>query len=116
MCILRISAATAGSLIGGAFVAVVGLILALFLAAPLSFLPGDVGRYAPLVTALVLGLVGATAGIVKRNELGAFAQGVRGRSRERGVDARVLLDTSVIIDGRIADVVRRGFVRGTLLA
>jgi len=113
--VARIRAAHAGDLIGGAFGAAVGLILALFLAFPLSFLPGDVGRYAPLVTALVLGLVGATAGTVKRNELGAFAQGVRGRTRVRGVDARVLLDTSVIIDGRIADVVRSGFVQGTLI-
>src|SRR5881409_859199 len=98
--VARIRAAQAGDLIGGAFGAAVGLILALFLAFPLSFLPGEVGRYAPLVTALVLGLVGATAGAVKRNELSAFAQGVRGVRRDRA-DARVLLDTSVIIDGRV---------------
>jgi uncharacterized protein YacL len=110
----RIRAASAGDLVGGAFGAAVGLILALFLAFPLSFLPGDIGRYAPLVTAVILGVVGATAGTVKRNDLGALAQGVRGR-RERATDARVLLDTSVIIDGRIADVVKSGFVRGTLI-
>ena len=107
-------AASGGDLIGGAFGAAVGLILALFLAFPLSFLPGDIGRYAPLVTAVVLGVIGATAGAVKRNELSAFAQGVRGVRRDRA-DARVLLDTSVIIDGRVADVVRSGFVRGTLI-
>jgi uncharacterized protein YacL len=107
-------AASGADLIGGAFGGAVGLILALFLAFPLSFLPGDIGRYAPLVTAVVLGVIGATAGAVKRNELSAFAQGVRGVRRDRA-DARVLLDTSVIIDGRVADVVRSGFVRGTLI-
>jgi uncharacterized protein YacL len=107
-------AASGADLVGGAFGAAVGLILALFLAFPLSFLPGDIGRYAPLVTAVVLGVIGATAGAVKRNELSAFAQGVRGVRRDRA-DARVLLDTSVIIDGRVADVVRSGFVRGTLI-
>jgi uncharacterized protein YacL len=107
-------AASGADLVGGAFGAAVGLILALFLAFPLSFLPGDIGRYAPLVTAVVLGAIGATAGAVKRNELSAFAQGVRGVRRDRA-DARVLLDTSVIIDGRVADVVRSGFVRGTLI-
>jgi uncharacterized protein YacL len=66
------------------------------------------------VTAVVLGVIGATAGAVKRAELGAFAEGVRGVRRDRA-DARVLLDTSVIIDGRVADVVRSGFVRGTLI-
>ena len=107
-------AASGGDLIGGAFGAAVGLMLALFLAFPLSFLPGDIGRYAPLVTAVVLGVIGATAGAVKRNERSAFAQGVRGVRRDRA-DARVLLDTSVIIDGRVADVVRSGFVRGSLI-
>src|SRR5437773_5497403 len=107
-------AASGGDLIGGAFGAAVGLILALFLAFPLSFLPGDIGRYAPLVTAVVLGVIGATAGAVERAELGAIAEGVRGGRRDRA-DARVLLDTSVIIDGRVADVVRSGFVRGTLI-
>jgi uncharacterized protein YacL len=108
-------AASGGDLIGGAFGGAVGLILALFLAFPLSFLPGDIGRYAPLLTAVVLGVMGATAGAVKRNELGAFAQGVRGNRKSGTADARVLLDTSIIIDGRIADVVRSGFVRGTLI-
>ena len=110
----RIRAAQAGDLIGGAFGAAIGLMLALFLAFPLSFLPGAIGRYAPLVTAVVLGVIGATAGAVKRNDLSAFAQGVRGVRRSTA-DARVLLDTSIIIDGRIADVVRSGFVRGTLI-
>src|SRR5205823_1525401 len=108
-------AASGGDLIGGAFGAAVGLMLALFLAFPLSFLPGDIGRYAPLVTAVVLGAMGATAGAVKRNELGAFAQGVRGSRKSGTTDARLLLDTSIIIDGRIADVVRAGYVRGTLI-
>jgi uncharacterized protein YacL len=108
-------AASGGDLIGGAFGGAVGLILALFLAFPLSFLPGDIGRYAPLVTAVVLGVMGATAGAIKRNELGAFAQGVRGNRKSGTADARLLLDTSIIIDGRIADVVRSGFVRGTLI-
>jgi len=89
--------------------------LALFLAFPLSFLPGEIGRYAPLVTAVVLGVIGATAGAVKRNDLSAFAQGVRGIRRGSTHDAKVLLDTSIIIDGRISDVVRAGFVRGTLI-
>ena len=110
----RIRAASAGDLIGGAFGAAIGLMLALFLAFPLPFLPGEIGRYAPLVTAVVLGVIGATAGAVKRNDLSAFAQGVRGVRRSTA-DARVLLDTSIIIDGRIADVVRSGFVRGTLI-
>ena len=113
--VARIQATSATTLVGGAFGAGVGLILALFLAFPLSFLPGELGRYGPLIGAATLGIVGATAGTLKRNDLGALVREVRGRGRERTTDARVLLDTSVIIDGRVADVVRSGFVRGTLV-
>jgi uncharacterized protein YacL len=113
--VARIRATSAGDLVGGALGGGVGLILALFLAFPLSFLPGELGRYAPVLGAALLGLVGATAGAVKRNEVAALARDVRGRGRDRSAEARVLLDTSVIIDGRIADVVRSGFVRGTLV-
>ena len=86
----------------------------LFLAFPLSFLPGELGRFAPLAGAVVLSLLGATAGTIKRADLQAWVREVRGGRRER-VGERVLLDTSVIIDGRIADVVRAGFLRGTLV-
>ncbi|TMF25273.1 MAG: PIN domain nuclease [Chloroflexi bacterium] len=113
--VARIRAAQAGDLLGGALGGGFGLILALFLALPLSFLPGELGRYAPIIGAVILGLVGAAAGTIKRNDLASFVQEVRGRGRERASEARLLLDTSVIIDGRIADVVRSGFVRGTLI-
>ena len=115
--VARIQAASAATLVGGAFGAGVGLILALFLALPLSFLPGELGRYAPIVGAAILGLIGATAGTVKRGDLAALLRELRGRGRDRdrAGEPRVLLDTSVIIDGRIADVVRSGFVRGTLI-
>ena len=113
--VARIRATSAGDLVGGALGAGVGLILALFLAFPLSFLPGELGRYAPVVGAAILGLVGATAGTVKRNELAGVARDLRGSRRDRAGDPRLLLDTSVVIDGRIADVVRAGFVRGTLI-
>ena len=112
----RIREAQAGDLVGGAFGAGVGLVLALFLAFPLSFLPGDLGRFAPVVGAATLGLIGAAAGAIKRNELGTLVREIRGPRRDRATaDQRVLLDTSVIIDGRVADVVRSGFVRGTLI-
>ena len=111
----RIREASAGDLVSGAFGAGVGLVLALFLAFPLSFLPGELGRFAPIVAAVALGLSGATAGIIKRGDLAGFAREVRLGRRERGGVQRLLLDTSVIIDGRVADIVRAGFIRGTLL-
>ena len=111
----RIRATSAGEIVGGAFGAGAGLVLALFLAFPLSFLPGDVGRYAPLIGAIILGIAGGAAGTLKRAELGALVRDVRGRQDASIGRERALLDTSVIIDGRIADVVKAGFIRGTLV-
>jgi uncharacterized protein YacL len=106
---------SAGDLVGGAFGAAVGLMLALFLAFPLSFLPGNVGRFAPIVGAVLLGLGGMAAGTIKRAELGAFVREIRPGKRDSLGQERALLDTSVIIDGRVADIVKSGFIRGTLV-
>jgi len=110
-----IRSTSAGDLIGGAFGAGFGLILGLFLAFPLSFLPGDLGRFAPVIGAALLGLGGAAAGTIKRTELAAFAREIRPGKRDRLGQERALLDTSVIIDGRVADIVKSGFIRGTLV-
>ena len=106
---------SAGDLVGGAFGAAVGLMLALFLAFPLSFLPDNIGRYAPLVCAVLFGLGGAAAGTIKRADLGALVGNLRQGKRDRIGEERALLDTSVIIDGRVADIVKSGFIRGTLV-
>jgi len=110
-----IRASSAGDLVGGAFGAGVGLLLGLFLAFPLSLLPDNLGRFAPIVGAAVLGLGGAAAGAIKRADLAALVREIRPGKRDRVGEERALLDTSVIIDGRVADVVKSGFIRGTLV-
>ena len=110
-----IQQSSSGDLLGGAFGAGVGLMLALLLAVPIALLPEEIGRYGPFVVALLLGAAGAVAGMMKRHELVTFMREMRAGRRERAAGDRMLLDTSVIIDGRIADVVKSGFVRGTLL-
>jgi uncharacterized protein YacL len=112
--VARIRATAAGDLLGGAAGLGVGLIFGLFLAFPLSFLPGELGRWAPLVGAIAFSALGATAGTIKRADLREVVREIRSGRRERPSD-RVLLDTSVIIDGRIADIVRAGFIRGALV-
>ena len=111
----RIRATAAGDLASGAFGLGVGLVLALFLAFPLSFLPGELGRYAPLAGAVALGVLGVMAGTIKRADLQGAVRDIRGGRRDPGTQQRLLLDTSVIIDGRIADIVRAGFIRGSLV-
>jgi uncharacterized protein YacL len=113
----RIRESAFGDLVGGSAGAVVGLLLAVLITYPVSLLPGDVGRFGPIVGAAVLGTIGAAAGIAKHTDLANAIREIRvgPRRGERRAEQRVLLDTSVIIDGRVADVVKTGFITGTLL-
>jgi uncharacterized protein YacL len=121
----RISAQTLlASLIG----LVVGLVIAALLAFPISLLPPPFGRILPFVGVLLLGYMGVAVFVMRQNDLfsmlssfsirapGAQAKedGAAG-SGNWGEGRTILLDTSVIIDGRIADIARTGFLPGTLL-
>ncbi len=76
----------------------------------------------PSIAGLVLGYVGMAVGIGKREEIGGMialfiprARSER-QSREAAPERTLkILDTSVIIDGRIADVAKAGFLEGPLV-
>jgi uncharacterized protein YacL len=112
--IARIRESSAADLIAGSAGAGVGLVLGLFLAFPIALLPGSVGQFAPLVVAAFLGVTGAAAGILKKDDGISFLREIR-QGRARQSREQLLLDTSVIIDGRIADIARAGFLHGMLL-
>jgi len=61
------------------------------------------------VLAILLALLGASVGITRRVELTAIFFGGIKETKSHRLDA-VLLDTSVIIDGRILDIAKTGFV------
>src|SRR6266480_794882 len=71
-----------------------------------------------LIVALVFAYWGLTLGLSRRHEMMAL---VLGPARAAGVfvahpvDSGVLLDTSVIIDGRIMDIAQTGFLRDKIL-
>jgi uncharacterized protein YacL len=96
---------------------VVGLIMAALLALPLSFLPSPFGRVLPFLGALLFSYLGVA--IMSTRQKDVFdAVHLRFGSREEGGRRedrdQVLLDTSVIIDGRIADISQSGFIRGVI--
>ncbi|HEV8489598.1 MAG TPA: PIN domain-containing protein [Candidatus Limnocylindrales bacterium] len=100
-----------------------GLLMGLLVGLPLSNLDEPWGTWLPLAVSVFfgLGMIGLTVakradlllaaeaiGIVRRPEEPA---GTRGRSGE----PQIIVDTSAIIDGRIAEIVESGFLYGTLL-
>jgi len=97
---------------------VVGLVVAALVSFPLSLLPAPFGTVLPFLGALLLGYLGGAIFVLRQNDiLGMFRH--RPGTGEPGVreeSARtVLLDTSVIIDGRIADIAQTGFIPGDMV-
>ena len=104
---------------------VVGLLIAALLAFPLSLLPAPLGRIMPFIGVLILGYLGVWVFVMRQNDLFAVVSSFRSSSTSTGASEgpatqwaesrTILLDTSVIIDGRIADIARTGFLPGSLL-
>lgn len=111
--------------------------------APLANLPTNLGHILPFVVAVVLSFLGITLAVQRKTDMvHLFQTGFLARRRERERDReeererdrdkgskdrdkeraaqkppepQILLDTSAIIDGRIADISMTGFVYGTLV-
>ena len=113
-------------LMGGALGLIIGLIIATFIGYAFARVP-IIGAYVPIVASIIFGYLGLSIGIRKREELaGLFAFLKRDREKEKfkeryknSAEGRCnrpkVLDTSVIIDGRIADICKTGFVEGPLV-
>ncbi len=99
---------------------IVGLIIAALVSFPLSLLPSPFGQLLPFLGAVVLGYLGVMAFVLRQNEIlgmlrSRLSPGGDAKSADGGGGRSVLLDTSVIIDGRIADIARTGFIAGPML-
>ena len=98
-----------------------GLIIANLLGA--AFVPVPfVGKYIPVFLSIILGYTGLNVAIRKREELSNLSLPAMFGGKDRGKDKAAapvgqfkILDTSVIIDGRIADICQSGFIEGVLL-
>jgi uncharacterized protein YacL len=101
------------------FATIIGLILGLIIAALLSpvlaNLPSPFGEIMPFVGALLFGYLGVAVMTMRQKDILSLV-GTRFSTEAGPPDERpVLLDTSVIIDGRIADISQTGFISGTML-
>ena len=101
----------------------IGLLMGLLLGLPLGALPDPFGAWLPLGVSLFLGLGMLGLTVAKRDDLliAAEAIGIVRRpvpESERAStagDPHIVVDTSAIIDGRIAEIVESGFIYGTLV-
>ncbi len=108
-------------LVSGTTGLVIGLIIAVLLSPPLSSLPEPYGQFGPLIAAGVLGYLGAGALSLRRRDFFELFRGrfpsisLGGESNANTASRQILLDTSVIIDGRIADISQTGCVMGSMI-
>jgi len=98
----------------------IGLIVAALSAFPLSMLPQPLNQILPFLAAVVFAYLGILTMTVRQQEIFNLLTRSRlaARAEERTGRPKVppvLLDTSVIIDGRIADISRTGFIAGEML-
>lgn len=110
-----IARASAGDIVAGGIGLLFGLVIAVLLALPLSFLPLYLGSFLPIVASCVLGYLGMVTTVTHRKELFALLGLPRAAGKPAEPELRVLVDTSAIIDGRIADVSRTGFIQGKMV-
>ena len=103
------------NIFGGVVGMIVGLLIAFLLAYGLSFVSNimEKQQVVPWIYALLTGVMGYLGLVLGAKKIEEFnLLGCEALKEDR--DIRIL-DTSVIIDGRIADICDAGFIQGTLL-
>jgi len=103
-----------------------GLIFGVLLTVPLSLLPSPLREYLPLAVTLVLSYIGTMIFLLHKRNLSDLLRLWRRTSAATSPPGtapaignissqRYVLDTSAIIDGRIAAIGKTGFLQGTLV-
>ena len=111
----------AQQIVAGTIGLVVGLVIAALLVLPLSRLPSPFGDVLPAIGAIVFGYLGITVMILRSEDITDLLGGRWRKQPAVKAEAKadeptpVLLDSSVIIDGRIADISQTGFIMGPML-
>ena len=107
------------TLVAGTLGLLVGLIIASLIAIPLYTLNGWLGWGLPFIVTFTLGLTGVWLGVQRsrdmRSILPTFENANSQDVSKIGRNGAILVDTSAIIDGRIADLTSTGFVEGVLV-
>jgi uncharacterized protein YacL len=120
--ITRVEALSTAEFVTAVIGLILGLLMGLLLGIPLNGLPDPFGQLLPLGVSLFLGLGMLGLTVAKRKDLLLAAETVGlirrpvvdGQGVRRG-DPHIVVDTSAIIDGRIAEIVESGFIYGTLV-
>ena len=111
----KLSEAGAGEFALGVAAVVIGLLMGVLVGIPLAQVGGVLGSVGPPVVSLFLAFLMLAATMSKRDVLLPAFGGIIPGARRTGPSTRVVIDTSAVIDGRIVDIARTGFILGNLI-
>ncbi|NJC97579.1 MAG: PIN domain nuclease [Anaerolineales bacterium] len=117
----KLGTLSAETLFAGLIGLIVGLLTAALLSFPLSLLPAPFGQVLPFVGVAAFSYFGVSLFVMRQGDLLGLVSALSGRGENgtssswTNLNRTILLDTSVIIDGRVADIAKTGFLPGTLL-
>lgn len=96
---------------------IIGLIIGGLISAPLAKLPGDFGRWLPIIINVFVAVGMLDLFLAQTRPVAHYFERVWGNAITTAPANRqdILIDTSVLIDGRIEQIVDSGFVIGTLM-
>ncbi|MDA8229399.1 MAG: PIN/TRAM domain-containing protein [Desulfitobacterium hafniense] len=123
----RLTKIPTNELMGGALGVIIGLIISSLFSSSFSSIP-FFGPVLSVLISVLLGYLGLILGVRRKEDFLSFFSFLprfksdkpeknkekTGKPAEQSPNYKIL-DTSVIIDGRIADIVQTGFIEGTLL-
>jgi len=104
-----------GSLVGGLIGLALGILGANLLLMPFSDITGDGLVIAALVLSSLLGYAGLLMGLKRGEKLTSTSLHRIFSGGQGAKEYKKLLDTSVIIDGRISDITETGFIEGEFI-
>ena len=98
---------------------IAGLAIGTLTAYPISLLPGLLGQILPFIVAALFGYMGIMITTMRADLVQIVRERFFPKEEKKGqkhIQGRsILLDTSVIIDGRISDICHTGFLQGELV-
>ncbi len=113
---MRVRQSSLRTLVGAALGSLMGIIGATLISLIINhmpFLPANTATFLQLLILAVMSYVGLTVGISKGDMLNLSFGGLFKERTSRKMAK--ILDTSVIIDGRVSDIVETGFLEGPLM-
>lgn len=113
-----ISSISGATLVSGTVGLLIGLVVASLVSIPLYGLDGWMGWGVPIIVSACLGVSGLWVGSNRNRDVSAMFPALANASGNGGRGSRngnILVDTSAIIDGRIADLSVTGFLEGKLM-